>query len=180
MKDTDQMKNTDQAQRADQMQDTDQVQRAAQKETILVSACLLGENCKYSGGSNYSRDVAAFLEDRREQISVIPVCPEVMGGLATPRTPAEICGARVMTQDGEDVTREYEKGAEETARLAGENACRYAILKERSPSCGSGEIYDGTFSHTVVAGDGRTAGALKKMGVTVFGESRIGKLAELM
>ena len=147
-------------------------------ENILVSACLLGEKCKYSGDSNYSREVEELFISRKEEITPIPVCPEVMGGLPTPRVPAEIRGEFVLTQEGRDVTREYEKGAEKTVRLAEQMNCRYAILKERSPSCGSGEIYDGTFSHTRMKGDGKTAEALKAMGVTVYGETDVRRLAE--
>lgn len=144
-------------------------------EKILVSACLLGENCKYSGGSNYNEKLAERLKAEAEagRIEVILVCPEVMGGLCTPRTPAEIQGESVVTADGDDVTEAYRKGAEKTLRLALEHGCRYAVLKERSPSCGSGEIYDGTFSHTAVPGDGVTASLLKKNGIRVFGESMI-------
>lgn len=145
-------------------------------EQILVSACLLGERCKYSGGSNYSKELCDFIEVEKERFMVVPVCPEVMGGLLTPRTPAEIRGSLVVTNDGKDVTDEYERGARKTAKLAKEMNCRFAVLKERSPSCGSGLVYDGTFTHTVTQGDGKTAGLLKRMGIEVFGESQIERL----
>lgn len=147
-------------------------------EKLLVSACLLGENCKYSGGSNYSVDVEDFIKKHAGKLHAVPVCPEVMGGLSTPRTSAEICGNRVMTRLGEDVTAEYEKGAEETIELAKKEGCRFAILKERSPSCGSGSIYDGTFSGTVIAGDGRTAARLKELGIKIYGETQLGEYKE--
>lgn len=140
-------------------------------ETVLVSACLLGEKCKYSGGSNYNRKVMDWIEGQRGEIKVIPVCPEVMGGLETPRPPAEIQGEAVVTADGRDVTEEYRRGAEKTLQLALKSGCRLAVLKERSPSCGGGEIYDGTFSHTVISGDGVTAALLKRHGIRVLGET---------
>lgn len=147
-------------------------------EKILVSACLLGKNCKYSGGSNYSGDVADYIKKHAEQLYAVSICPEVMGGLPTPRAPAELCGNTVMTKLGEDVTAEYEKGAEETIKLAEKEGCRYAILKERSPSCGSGSIYDGTFSGTLITGDGKTAARLKAVGIKVYGETQLGKINE--
>ena len=146
------------------------------KENLLVSACLLGEKCKYSGGSNENPGVIGLGERYR----LIPVCPEVDGGLPTPRKPAEIKEIsgerRVVTNAGEDVTEEFCRGAAMTLETAKQYGCVWAVLKERSPSCGSGQIYDGTFSSTVVAGDGITAALLKKNGIAVFGESQIGEL----
>ena len=141
---------------------------------ILVSACLLGENCKYDGKNNY-REAVARLSEHHE---LIPVCPEVLGGLPTPRVPAEICrdcegNVRVINSAGADVTEEYLCGAKKALRIAQENCCEFAVLKERSPSCGCGEIYDGTFSHRVVPGDGITAGILKEYGIKIIGESEI-------
>lgn len=147
-------------------------------EKILVSACLLGENCKYSGGSNYHEGVVNFLKENEGRIEAIPVCPEADGGLGTPRAPAEIRGNAVVTKEGEDVTDAFIKGAKKTAELAGTHNCRLAILKERSPSCGSGSIYDGTFTGTIVAGDGKTVEYLKRIGVTVYGESEVEGLKE--
>lgn len=146
------------------------------KENLLVSACLLGRNCKYSGGSNENPGVIGLGERYR----LIPVCLEVDGGLPTPRKPAElkeISGERrVVNNAGEDVTEEFCRGAAMTLETAKQYGCVRAVLKERSPSCGSGQIYDGTFSSTVVAGDGITAALLKKNGIAVFGESQIGEL----
>lgn len=138
------------------------------KPVILVSACLLGVCCRYNGKGILEESVKALMEDA----VLIPVCPEIMGGLATPRDPAERFGDRVMTNNGLDVTAAYEKGAKETLRLAQLYGCHFAILKERSPSCGSGQIYDGSHSGRLVSGDGITAGLLKKNGIEVFGESK--------
>ena len=140
--------------------------------TILVSACLLGTACRYDGRSKADAAVTALLARH----TLIPVCGEIFGGLSTPRTPAERRGDRVVTQDGRDVTQAYRRGAEEVLRLARLYGARAAILKERSPSCGSGQIYDGTFTKTLTLGDGLTAQMLKKHGITVYGESQIEEL----
>ena len=140
--------------------------------TILVSACLLGTACRYDGRSKADAAVTALLARH----TLIPVCGEIFGGLSTPRTPAERRGDRVVTQDGRDVTQAYRRGAEEVLRLARLYGARAAILKERSPSCGSGQIYDGTFTKTLTQGDGLTAQMLKKHGITVYGESQIEEL----
>ncbi len=148
------------------------------KRKILISACLLGENCKYSGGSNRNETVLMWKTklEQEGKAEFIPICPEVMGGLPTPRVPAEIRGEKVITQDGRDVTAEYEAGAGKALALSEQHSCRYAVLKERSPSCGSGAVYDGTFSGTLTAGDGIAARLLKAHGIIVAGESQIQKL----
>ena len=107
---------------------------------------------------------------------LIPVCPEHRGGLDTPREPAERQGDKIIARDGTDVTDAFIRGAQETLRLAREYNCRYAIFKERSPSCGAGVIYDGNFTHTCVAGDGVTTQLLRANGIIVLGESQIGAL----
>ena len=145
--------------------------RGMEREKILVSACLLGEMCKYSGESNYSERVSAFLESRGAE--AVPVCPEVMGGLSVPRQPAEIRDGRVVTRQGRDVTEEFVRGAKAALEAAEREGCRLAILKERSPSCGSGFIYDGSFEKKLVPGDGIAAGLLKKKGITVIGEGSL-------
>ena len=137
--------------------------------TILVSACLLGCPCRYDGKSKPNDAVLALME----QHTLIPICPEQMGGLATPRVPAERRGDGVFTETGGDVTAQYRRGAEEALRLAKLYGCTHAILKERSPSCGSGQIYDGSFSRTLLDGDGVTAQLLKENGITVLGESEV-------
>lgn len=137
------------------------------KPRLLVSACLLGTPCRYDGKSKGSDAVRALAE----HFELIPVCPEVMGGLPTPRTPSERRGERVVTQDGRDVTENYRRGAEAALEVAKREGICAAVLKERSPSCGSGEIYDGSFTGTRTAGDGVTAALLKVNGIAVFGES---------
>lgn len=133
---------------------------------ILVSACLIGMSCRYDGSDNKVDRVLSYLEGKQW----MPVCPEQMGGLKTPRDPAEITKDKVMSKSGEDVTAEFIRGADEVARLARMVGASEAILKSRSPSCGSGQIYDGTFSKVLVPGDGLTVRALKKMNVCVKSE----------
>ena len=143
-------------------------------EKLLISACLLGERCRYDGKSNaLPEPVLAALRARYE---LLPVCPERDGGLPIPRVPSERRGGLVVSRAGEDVTRFFERGAAaalETAKAAG---CACALLKERSPSCGSGRIYDGSFTGTLVPGDGLTAEKLKAAGIAVLGESRVEEL----
>ena len=139
---------------------------------ILVSACLLGARCRYDGESKAHPEMAALAE----QHILIPVCPEQLGGLPTPRPPAERKGERVVTQTGTDVAEQYRRGAEEALKLCKLLGCEAAVLKERSPSCGCGEIYDGTHSKALTAGDGVTAELLKMQGIPVYGESRIEEL----
>ena len=141
---------------------------------LLISACLLGCRCRYDGASK-AQPWAAELAARHE---LVPACPEQLGGLGTPRPPAERQGDRVMTAAGADVTEQYRRGAEEALRLYGLLGCEAAVLKERSPSCGCGQIYDGTFTGTLTPGNGVTAALLLEKGVVVYGESQIGKLLE--
>ena len=136
---------------------------------LLVSACLLGTYCRYDGSARVNSVVLALAE----QYEIVPVCPEQLGGLATPRDPAERLGRRIVTNKGLDVTAEYCRGAEETLRLAQMLGCSAAVLKEHSPSCGHDEIYDGTFSHRVVPGDGVAAELLRMNGIRVLGESEL-------
>lgn len=131
---------------------------------IMVSACLLGENCKYSGGNNRHEKVLAFLNGHE----VIPVCPEVMGGLPTPRPPAEIVCGTVINRDGVNVDKEYRRGAERALEIAQREQIDLAILQSRSPSCGVKEIYDGTFSGTRIPGQGVTAKLLADNGFRVM------------
>ena len=109
---------------------------------LLVSACLLGVGCRYDGGHNQLPQLKELLKTH----TCIPICPEQMGGLPTPRPPAERQGSRVVTRDGEDVTEAFLRGTAEVLRLADLYRCKAALLKERSPSCGCGQIYDGTLS----------------------------------
>ena len=139
------------------------------KKNILVSACLLGEACRYDGKSKPCERVIAL----SNTYNLIPICPEVMGGLPTPRTPSEICGKQVLMKDGRNVTENYNCGARKALEIARENACTVAILKEKSPSCGSGLIHNGLFDGGLVEGDGITAKLLKSQGIHVIGESEI-------
>lgn len=140
-------------------------------ENVLISACLLGFACKYCCGSNKltEQQLAALSEKFR----LIPVCPETAGGLPTPRDPSERLGDKVVSNQGRDVTAQYQKGAETAQWLARRYGCQAALLKEKSPSCGSGLIYDGSFTGTLVPGDGVAAQALKEEGLIVFGESDV-------
>ena len=146
------------------------------KEPLLVSACLLGVNCKYNGGNNsLPAETLAALE---EHYRLVPVCPERDGGLPTPRVPSERRGSGVFTREGEDVTALFRRGAEIALETATARVCRVALLKERSPSCGAGAIYDGSFTGTVIPGDGITAELLRKNGLTLTGETDVGKLLD--
>ena len=113
-----------------------------------------------------------------EWFNLIPVCPECFGGLSVPRMPNEIINGRVLSKDGADNTQAYEDGAEKTLYIANENNCCYAVLKERSPSCGFGRIYDGTFSGVLTDGNGITADLLDRNGIRIFGESETAKLLD--
>ena len=126
-------------------------------DKLLVSACLLGTPCRYDGKSKADARVQALMG----KYEIVPVCPEQLGGLPTPRVPSERRGERV---------------AEAALALCQQNGCEAAVLKEKSPSCGCGQIYDGTFSRRLIAGDGVTAEALKAHGITIYGESDVEKL----
>ena len=141
---------------------------------ILVSACLLGLSCRYDGKSKPVDEVIAL----KEKYSLIPVCPEILGGLPTPRIPCEIKEGRALNREGEDKTSEYTKGAEEVLRLARLLECNIAVLKKKSPSCGAGEIYDGSFSGKTVLGDGVCAKLLKENGITVLNETEIKNISD--
>ena len=138
-------------------------------ENILVSACLLGIGCRYDGKHKANDEVLKL----REKYNLIPFCPEIFGGLPTPRIPSERIGDRVMMKDGTDVTENYKRGASEALELCRIYGVRTAILKERSPSCGKGEIYDGSFTGALTERDGVTAELLINNGVRVLGESEI-------
>lgn len=133
---------------------------------IIVSACLAGIFCRYNGEVEADEAIVDLVRQGR----AIPFCPEAMGGLPTPRQPCEIQGDRVMNCDGVDKTKEFMRGAEEGLRLAQLAGCTQAILKARSPSCGKGTIYDGTFTSTRIPGNGVFADLLLKNGITVTSE----------
>lgn len=142
------------------------------REKLLISACLLGEPCRYDAKSKELEGWQRLLE----KYEFIPVCPEQLGGLPTPREPSEIRGGRVVSRTGTDITREYEIGAAAALAAAAGAGCRKALLKEKSPSCGSGLIHNGLFDGGLTAGDGITAKLLKEHGIEVFGESRLEEL----
>lgn len=149
-----------------------------EKENILVSACLLGAHCRYDGGGQQIEEFKQILPVLMDKYNLIPICPEIYGGLATPREPSEIRDGKVYTCSGKDVTDEYTRGAEETLNMAQLYACRSAVMKLRSPSCGSGHIYDGTFSKKIIPGDGIAAALLKKNGIRVVGELQTEELLQ--
>lgn len=141
---------------------------------ILVSACLLGENCKYNGGNNKCEEVIKL----GQKHTLIPVCPETFANLPTPRVASEIKDGKVYSKDGKDLTEEFYDGAEKTLYVAEESACQIAVLKERSPSCGFGKIYDGTFSGTLTYSNGVAAQMLYEHGIIILGESKLDKIED--
>lgn len=139
---------------------------------ILVSACLLGQKVRYDGNDNFLSHQK--LNALNEAGKIIPFCPEMAGGLSTPRPPAEIqANGRIVTTDGQDVTDAYLLGAQKALALAQKHNIRVAILKARSPSCGNEQIYDGTFSKTLTHGMGATAALLHQNGIQVFNEHQV-------
>ena len=147
-----------------------------ERPRVLISLCLLGAACRYDGGGNRCDGPEALME----RCELIPVCPEQLGGLPTPRVPAERRGDRVVTRDGRDVTEAFENGAEETEMLAEQLGAHYALMKARSPSCGFGAIYDGTFTGRLTVGMGVTAMALYHAGIQIFDEAHIDDLIHLL
>ena len=133
---------------------------------IIVSACLLGDNCKYNGGNNLKQNIIDDLKD----YTIIKICPEVFGGLLIPRIPAEIKGEKVINKEGIDVTTNYMKGAKIALELALKHNAKIAILKQKSPSCGVGKIYDGTFNGIIVDGFGMTSRLFKEYNIELYTE----------
>ena len=142
------------------------------KEKLIVSACLMGRPTRYDGRSVGHPEA----KELSKKYDVIEVCPEVLGGLETPRSPSERQGERVVMRSGRDVTAEFLAGAMRVYQLCLEHGAKRVLLKERSPSCGSGMIYDGSFSGRLTKGDGVTAEYLRARGIEVLGESEIHKL----
>ena len=128
---------------------------------IAVSACLLGENCKYNGGNNYSEKVRDYIKGHE----VILVCPEVLGGLPIPREPAEIVNGIVSLKDGTSVDKEFREGARTALETVKEQNVDIVILQSRSPSCGVNAIYDGSFSGRIIPGQGIFADLLRRNGI---------------
>lgn len=141
------------------------------KEKVLVSACLLGLACRYDGKSKPNEKIL----EMKDKYELVPFCPEIYGGLETPRVPSERVGDRVIMKNGRDVTENYRRGAESAYELCKALDIKTAILKERSPSCGSGMIYDGSFTGVLKEGNGVCAEMLKNKGIKVIGESEIDK-----
>ena len=135
-------------------------------EKILVSACLIGQKCTYKGEDNY----ASYLEELNEYYDFVPFCPEVEGGLPTPRVPSELKGAAVVNAEGKDVTSSFALGAFKATSICSYLGIHLAILKENSPSCGVHQIHDGSFKGRLVKGEGMTTAALRRMGVRVMNE----------
>ena len=135
----------------------------------VVSACLAGERCRYDAGDNTCAQVVRLVEEGR----AVPICPEVLGGLETPRSPCERLGDRVMNRDGPAVTLAFAQGAAKATALARKEGCSAAILKSRSPSCGFDRIYDGSFSHVFCKGDGVWAAMLRDEGFELFSEESL-------
>ncbi len=135
----------------------------------LCSACLLGIKCRHDGKIKPDKKV---LDLAKKEI-LIPVCPEQLGGLSTPREPAEQKGEKVIRNSGEDVTINFTEGARQVLKLAELFCIKEAILKQKSPSCGCGKIYDGTFSKTIITGDGVTTELLKKHRIKVISEEEL-------
>lgn len=142
-----------------------------EKEKILISACLLGIPCRYDGRDNKIESLNLL----QQQFDFVPICPEQFGGLSTPRCSCEIQGNKVMSKEGKDYTREFQEGAEKSLKLAKQWNIKTALLKAKSPSCGFGQIYDGSFSKKLITGNGLTAALLEKEGIRIFCETELDK-----
>ncbi len=138
---------------------------------IIVSACLTGVNCRYDGKNNKIEEVCRLVRLKK----ALPVCPEQLGGLPTPRLPSEISGGRVFNKNGDDVTKAFQKGAEEALKICLMAGCKKAILKSRSPSCGFGMIYDGGFNKKLLPGNGVFAALLENAGIKIITDENIKK-----
>ena len=145
------------------------------KQKIIISACLLGISCRYDGQHNLiSEEDLILLKDKFE---LIPVCPEKLGGLPTPRLPAEIQpDGNILRNDGKDVSAEFNKGAEEALKIAQLSDCKLALLKANSPSCGNTMIYDGNFNGSLIPGKGVTAKLFENCAIKTYNEQKIDKL----
>ena len=141
----------------------------SQRPRMLISACLMGIECRYDGKGQAIRELEALMR----LYELIPICPEQLGGLPTPRTPSERLGERVIARDGSDVTQAFCRGAAQACRIARLYGAKLALLKARSPSCGSAEIYDGSFTGRRIPGMGVAAEALSAMGIRVFNEEAL-------
>ena len=141
-------------------------------EKLLISACILGINCKYNGKNNYNE----LVEELKKKYELIPVCPEVLGGLSIPRNPSEIKGNTVISNRGVDVTKEFNLGAKMAFNIAKDNNIKIALLKDGSPSCGKNYIYDGTFTKTKIKGYGIFSSLLINNEIEIYTENDIEEL----
>lgn len=148
------------------------------KIKVLISACLLGDNVKYSGGNNLTPKLVTLL--KKYNVDIVKVCPECFGGLPIPRVPSEIKENKVFSKDNRDVTEEFLIGAEKTLKIAKENKVNFAILKERSPSCGSTRIYDGNFSGKIIEGQGLTTRKLSEENIKIFSEENLEEIKKYL
>ena len=141
-------------------------------EKILISACLIGDNTRYDGKNNLSPKIQSLLE----KYELVPFCPEVEGGLSIPRNPSERQGDKVITDNGRNVTKQYQLGAERALNICLALKIKIAVLKEKSPACGVHKIYDGSFTHKLIDGQGVIAELLTKKGIRVLSEDEIDTL----
>lgn len=139
---------------------------------ILVSACLLGVHCRYSGTGTSHEDIISL----KYKHNLIPICPEQLGGLPTPRNPVEIVNGKAKDKQGRDFTKEFSKGALQTLQISKTLDCKLAILKSNSPSCGNNKVYDGTFKGELIDGQGYTAKILMENGIEVLSEKEIDRV----
>ncbi len=149
------------------------------KNKILISACLLGQNVRYDGSNNSILE-NSFIQKLLNLDMLIPICPEVEGGLATPRVPVEIKDKKAIDKDGNDMSKNFFYGAQITCQLALNNDVKIAIMKAKSPSCGKDKIYDGSFSKKLIKANGVTVMALEKLGVDVYSEDDLKKLENIL
>lgn len=133
---------------------------------VLVSACLMGRNCKYNGGNNYNEWLTGYLKEK--QVLVVTACPEVEGGLFVPRTPVELVDGVAINRNGENVDACFQAGVKKVIARARNEGVVAAILQPRSPSCGVEQIYDGSFTGKLVPGEGMLTAALRREGIPVF------------
>lgn len=148
------------------------------KIKVLISACLLGDNVKYSGGNNLTPKLVTLL--RKYNVDIVKVCPEYLGGLPIPRVPSEIRENKIFSKDNRDITKEFLIGAEKTFKIAKKNQIDFAILKERSPSCGSSYIYDGSFSGKIIEGQGITTRKLNEKNIKIFSEENLEEIEKYL
>ena len=148
------------------------------KIKVLISACLLGDNVKYSGGNNLTPELVTLLE--KYNVKIVKICPECFAGLPITRVPSEIRGDKVYGKDGRDITKEFLVGAEKTYQVAKNKEIDFAILKERSPSCGNSYIYDGSFSGKVIQGQGLTVRKLNEENIVIFSEENLEEIEKYL